>query len=366
MSRTSSTSSAIIRFLRYTLLIGLCVGTSARAAVDKTSSIEASGEGSVYDLRATAAGTLRVCTKARKAGDRWRVIITQAITAGGVSGVGTGSTAAFTGCVSQTIAVGVQYLVIVTWERPMPGVFPASVIVHFTGPTDATNPPVVGITGAALTVVLARPTSFVETAPGCPTDGATIACGALITCRFDSASDTDAFRFSVPANSVASVRICGPTAVSSWQVFDPAGRVVTGAFGDGLARLSAAGVYTVVAQDCRGDVGPYSLSLEGVSQAYQCALPIAFTQTKSGTFDACADVDTYRFTCKASQVVRISIAGPSAGTAWNLLGPDGAVIAGAAGTAQATCLSAGTHVIKVFDGRGDTGAYSVTLQALTL
>jgi hypothetical protein len=187
MSRTSSTSSAIIRFLLYALLIGLCLNTSARAAVDKTSGIEASGEGSVYDLRATAAGTLRVCTKARKTGDRWRVTITQAITAGGVSGVGTGSTSAFTGCVSQTIALGAQYLVIVTWERPMPGVFPASVIVHFTGPTDATNPPVVGITGTALTAVLARPTSFVETARGCPADGATIACGALII-RMPSAS----------------------------------------------------------------------------------------------------------------------------------------------------------------------------------
>ena len=366
MSRTSSTSSTIIRLLLYALLIGLCVGTPARAAVDKTSSIEASGEGSVYDLRATAAGTLRVCTKARKAGDRWRVTITQAITAGGVSGVGTGSTAAFTGCVSQTIAVGVQYLVIVTWERPMPGVFPTSVIVHFTGPTDATNPPVVGITGAALTAVLPRPTSFAETALGCPADGATIACGALITCRFDSASDTDAFRFSVPANSVASIRICGPTTGSFWQVFDPAGRVVTGVNGDGLARLSAAGVYTVVAQEGFGFVGPYSLSLEGVSQAYQCALPIAFTQTKSGTFDACADVDTYQFTCKANQVVRISIVGPTTGTAWHLLGPDGAVITGVNGTGNATCLSAGTHVIKVLDGFGFTGAYTVTLQALTL
>ena len=347
------------------LWAGLFVAVSAGAAIDKTSTVDASGDGSVYDLKATAAGTLRVCTKARHAGDRWRVTIAQSITAAGVSAVGTGSASAFTGCATQAVTAGTQYVVIVTWERPLPGTFPASVIVHFTGPTDATNPPVTGVTGTALTALSPRPTSFVEAARGCPADGSTLTCGALLTCRFDSTADLDNFRFSVPANSEVSLRVCGPTDASYWQVYDPSGRLLAGAFGLGTAKLTAAGVHTIQTGDTTGTVGAYSLSLEGISQAYQCAVPLAFTQTKSGTFDACADVDTFQFTCKANQVISVSLVGPSEATAWNLHGPDGTLLGGAFGLGTATCATAGTHVIRVLNTSGTTGAYNITLQALT-
>jgi hypothetical protein len=342
----------------------LSVPISARSAVDKTSTIEASGEGSLYDVKANAAGTLRVCTKPGRSGDRWRATIAQATTAGGVSAVGTGSTAAFTGCVTRQVVSGVQYLVLVTWERPLPGVFPASITVHFTGPTDTTNPPVTSINGAPLSSVVARSTSFTEIAQGCPVDGSTITCGALVNCSFDSTSDLDTFRFTVPANSVMSTKICGPYP-SSVSVFGPTGNVIgAGAIGGGVFSLSVPGSYIVQTSNVWGATGAYSLSLEGVSQTYQCALPIAFNQSRSGSFDSCADTDTFRFVCQVNQVININVAGPYP-TSVTLFDPSGAiVIGGAIGGGTYTCATSGVHVIEVSNVWGATGGYSLTLQKI--
>jgi hypothetical protein len=78
-------------------------------AVDKVSTIEASGEGSIYDLKAASTGTLTVCTKPGRAGDRWRTTIGQVTSNGAMSAVGTGSTTSFTGCVSSSVTSGVSW-----------------------------------------------------------------------------------------------------------------------------------------------------------------------------------------------------------------------------------------------------------------
>jgi hypothetical protein len=341
-------------------LISSLVPLSAQAFVDRPGSITASGEGVVFDLKTTAAGTLRICTKASKSGDRWRATIGQATVAGGVSALGTGSNTSFTGCVSQAVIANNQYVVLLTWERPLPGVFPASVTARFTGPTDATNPPVTGIGGTALASIVPRPISFVEGGQGCPADSSTITCGALLTsCKFDSASDLDTFRFSAPANAAASLKICGPS-YSAWYLFGPTGSLLTGSYGDAVAKLPATGIYTIKTQNDLQALGTYSLSLEGVSQAYQCGLPIAFSQTKSGTLDACADTDTFQFFCKVNQVVSIKVTGPSY-TAWYLYGPTGDLISGSYGVGTATCTTDGTHTIKITNDRNATGAYSLSL-----
>jgi hypothetical protein len=316
MSIKTSTCISRMSALLCALFASLLIETSAQAAVDKTSTIEASGEGSIYDLRATANGTLRVCTRARRSGDRWRATIAQATAAGGVSAVGTGSTTIFTGCVSRAVVSGIQYVVLITWDRPLPGGFPVSVGVRFSGPTDATNPPVTGINGAALSAVVPRPTSFTEVAQGCPVDGATIACGALLTsCRFDSATDLDTFRFSSPANGTGTIKICGPSG-SAWNVFGPDGRLLGGSFGDGTISLPIAGTYTIQTQNTTHALGAYSLSLDGVSQAFQCGLPIAFNQTKAGTLDACPDTDTYHYQHCWALRYRVERLGPNWTTSW--------------------------------------------------
>ncbi len=79
MSTRTSDKTAQTRLRFCALLVSLLVPLSVHAAVDRPASIEASGEGAIFDVKATAAGTLRVCTKPGRAGDRWRATIAQAV-----------------------------------------------------------------------------------------------------------------------------------------------------------------------------------------------------------------------------------------------------------------------------------------------
>ncbi len=343
-----------------TLFISFLASMPAQA-VDKVSVIDASGDGSIYDLKATATGTLTVCTKPAKSGDRWRVTIGQVNTNGAISAVGTGSTTTSSGCVSNySVTNGVSYVLIVTWERPMPdtGHFPASVTTQITGPVG-------GINGEPLSSVAPRPNSYREGGQGCPAqDGTQISCGALLTnCSFDSTSDLDTFKFDATANGAASIKICGPS-YSAWYLYGPTGNYISSSFGDAVASLPLTGTYTIQTQNNLKLLGVYSLSLEGVSQSFQCGLPISFHQTKPGTLDACADTDTFQFVCQANQVVSINVTGPSY-TAWYLYGPTGNYISSSFGVSQAKCTTSGTHTIKVTNNLSLTGAYSLTLERVS-
>jgi hypothetical protein len=122
---------------------------AAAAPVVKPCQFGASGDGCIFDIRATASGTLTACTKAGRAGVRWRASAAQAnipmsatpVNAPTVqSNVGTESTTTFTGCITRPVVAGTQYEVLVTYERPLPGTFPTSVDVQFTGPVTVPNP----------------------------------------------------------------------------------------------------------------------------------------------------------------------------------------------------------------------------------
>jgi len=314
-------------------------------------------------VKANAAGTLRVCTKPGRTGDRWRATIAQVITGGAVSAVGTGSTTTFTGCISRSVTSGAQYVVLVTWDRPLPGTLPATVTTRFTGPTDANNPPVVQLNGGALASIVPRPRSFVEGGYGCLADGSTILPGMLLTnCQFSPVGDTDSFNISVSAAGAASVKMCGPSD-SGWIVNSPTGRRECYRWSgvSTICYLPGTGTYTLVTNDTSNTVGPYSLSLNGISQEFQNGVPITIGQTKSGTLDACADEDTFQFVCQANQRVRITVNGPS-NIAWALYSPTGSQLGsgGPSGTNQAQCNS-GTHTISVSNTSGLTGAYNLTL-----
>ena len=344
-------------FLVCSLLTSMLVSLPAQAAVDRVSSIEASGEGSIYDLKATADGTLKVCTKPGRSGDRWRATIAQVNTNGAVSAVGSGSMA-FTGCISQLVTSGVQYLVLVTWDRPLPGTFPSTVTTRFTSSTDTTNPPVVQLNGGALASIVPRPRSFVAGGYGCPVDGSTILPGMLLTnCQFSPAGDTDTFKFAVSAIGAASIKICGPSN-SNVCLRYPSGGAYCSSGGTVRSYLSGSGIYTIETSTSSSQVGPYSLSLNGVSQEFQNGVPIAFGQTKTGTLDACADEDTFQFVCQANQTVSITLNGPS-NIGYRLFSPTGgSITTGKCGT--------GTHTILVSNDSGLTGAYSLTLTKLSV
>jgi hypothetical protein len=337
------------------------------AAVDRPASIEASGEGAIFDVKATAAGTLRVGTKAARVGDRWRVTIAQANGAGAVSAVGTGSSTAFSGFVSQTVAANVQYIVLVTWDRPLPGALPGSVTVRFTGTTDATNPPVVQLNNAALASIVPRPIRWPEPPASCPGDGSAIGCESLVACAFDPAGDTDIFKVTVPANSDLSINIAG-VSFSRWTIYAPNGTPVNSyCSGRCQVALPIAGTYTVQAYNGVNYAGAYQLSLLGISTPFRCGpLAIAGGSPFSGQFDLSGDTDSYQLNgVLANETYSINCTGASF-TRWQLFDPAGSPVNSyCSGLCTVTLPAAGGYTLEVFNGLNYTGSYTCSVQKVS-
>ena len=350
----------------WVLLTSLLVSLSAQATVDRTSSIEASGEGSIYDMKATANGTLRVCTKPGRAGDRWRATIGHVI-GGAVSAVGTGSTTAFTGCISRSITSGAQYVVLITWERPLPGTFPAAVTVRFTGATDATNPPITGVNGQALSQLVSRPIRYVE-GQSCLE---ALNCGTLAWCKFEQPGDTDISTFTAPAGSVVSIKIAGPYG-TGWALYGPGNPTPIKTCGNGeclAGPLPTTGKYSILESNGYNYTGDYGLSLQGLSNAFRCAVPMKYGDLKIDAFEKPGDTDTFSFVVPAGQVASIKIAGPY-GTGWALYGPGSTTPT----TPIKTCgngecltpvLKSGTYTILTSNGYNYTGSYTLSLQKVS-
>ena len=366
MERKASGRSARKWFWICLLLAGLTLVAPAHAYVDRPACIENSGCGAIFDVKATAAGTLRVGTKAGRVGDRWRVTIVQATAAGGVSAVGSGSSTAFSGFISRAVSANVQYIVIVTWDRPLPGTFPACVTVRFTGATDATNPPVVGLDGKPLSTIVPRPIRWVEGPCGCPGDGSTIGCESLVSCEFNPAGDTDSYKVTVPANSDLSINIAGPY-YSAWKIFSPAGTPInpSGCFGQCEVALPTAGTYTIQVNNGLNNTGPYRLSVLGVSTPFRCGpIVVPGGSPVTGKFDLGGDCDSFLLNnVLANQTYSINIAGPYY-SSWKIFDPDGNPInpSGCFGLCEVKLSKSGGYTIVVCNALANIGSYTLSVQ----
>lgn len=348
----------------FVLFVGALGAPLVLAKIDRPATIEASGEGAIFDVKATAAGTLRVGTKAGRVGDRWRVTIVQANGSGAVSAVGSGSSTGFSGFVSRSVKKNVQYIVLVTWDRPLPGTLPASATVRFTGATNAANPPVVQLNGGALKNIAARPIRWPEPPASCPGDGSTIGCESLVACRFDPAGDTDTFKVKVPANADLSINIAGPSR-SVWRIYAPNGTPVSsGCGGRCQVALPTAGTYTIEAYNASNSTGDYRLSLLGVSTPFRCGpLVVAGGSPFTGQFEQGGDTDSYRLNgVLAKQVYSINCAGPSR-TVWQIFDPTGSPVnTGCGGLCQVTLPKAGGYTIEVYNASNAAGSYTCSVQ----
>ena len=100
--------------------------------------IEAVGDGCVFDLTANANVLLQVDTRSIQSRQRWRVTLVEVgKNEPAPSNVGTGSTTNFTGLVQRQMVSGKRYELMVTYERPLTGaaaVFPTNVRVRWRVP----------------------------------------------------------------------------------------------------------------------------------------------------------------------------------------------------------------------------------------
>ena len=311
------------------LLAFLLLALPAHAKVDISTSIEASGEGAIFDVTTNGNGTLQVATKAGRVGDRWRVTIAQANGDGAESAVGSGSSKTFSGWVSYNLKDGINYIVLVTYDRPLPGTFPAKVKVRFAGSTKSSNPPVIPLDGGQLKNIKPRPISPSGGGGGggggCPKDGSTIKCGALLTCELKPEGDTDAFKINLPANAVLSTNIAGGSG-NKWTVYDPKGKYVGSSYGKYTAAVEIAGIYTVEVSNAYNKANKYTLSVLGVSANYSCGPRIIPGGSPvKDEFEIEGDTDSFLLNgVKAKESYSINIQGGS-GNKWTIYSPKGEV-----------------------------------------
>jgi hypothetical protein len=203
------------------------------------------------------------CTTAKLNDDRQ--IIAQLNTSGAVSSVGTGSTTACTGTVSRSVVSAVKYVVIVTYESPLPRTFPTSAGVQFTGPVTISGPRL--RSGGPEEIQTCK--QITENAiTAAAVDVESVNCGTLMTCKISSSGDTDAFTFMAAAGYAYSITISEQTAVAGfpcWELRGPTGNYITSSCGRRAAGPLSAGKHTIETYGV-GFVGDYRLSLQLVSQ----------------------------------------------------------------------------------------------------
>jgi hypothetical protein len=122
------------------LLILVCPLMARGQEVIKSCDFRESGDGCVFDVVATGQDFLTVGTKAGAAGEYWRTTLINLNQRVVKSDVGTGTATQFTGAVQLHVRYGLPFLVMVNYEGPLPGGFPTSVIVRFTGPANVSDP----------------------------------------------------------------------------------------------------------------------------------------------------------------------------------------------------------------------------------
>jgi hypothetical protein len=145
-----------------------------------------------------------------------------------------------------------------------------------------------------------------------------------------------------------------------WTLYDPDGAVIEDACGEHEATLPKTGRYTILVS---GSAIDYALSLQGVSQAFTCGIPITYGDVKTRKIDTVADTDTFNFDGRTNQVVSISVPsnpnplGPR--VCWTLYDPDGAFIEDFCGRSSATLPKTGRYTILI---SGSAIEYPLSLQ----
>ena len=131
----------------------------------------------------------------------------------------------------------------------------------------------------------------------------------------------------------------------------------------------ATGKYSILESNVLNYTGDYGLSLQGLSNAFRCAVAMKYGDFKTDAFDKAGDTDTFSFVAQAGQVASIKIAGPSA-TVWALYCPGSAapitpIKTCGNGECLASILQSGTCTILTSNVFNYTGSYTLSLQKVS-
>jgi len=191
-------------------------------------------------------------------------------------------------------------------------------------------------------------------------------CGGTVACELDPAGDTDRFTFTLPANAAVSVAIVG-TKNPCWQLVGPGGPVnqpQCSTIGD-LAGLGAGAYSITVTENAIPEMTDYVLSLQGISNAYHCGMPLNLpSDTRVDSLTPAGDTDSFNFMAQAGQTATIAITGDN-NPCWQVFAPDGTPVMTQRckpdGATVTPVLVAGIHTIVVSEHTLQTSNYTLSV-----
>jgi len=223
---------------------------------------------------------------------------------------------------------------------------------------------------------------------GCPTSGCggdpgndtfntatqLLGCGT-ISAALDCAGDKDYYRFSAPVDATYTVRLA-PTVSSGIELFGPGG----GSLGSDTTKVTAnlttsGGPYTVLVDSVFGNVGSYSLAIEGCSAVGGCpgdfdgdtsatATTLQGCGVISAAFDCQDDIDYFSFTAPKDGDFTFETLGATDTKIWVEDGTSDVGYDDDSGTDRNAKLevrltNGETYFVRLESHRGVTGAYDL-------
>jgi hypothetical protein len=148
-----------------------------------------------------------------------------------------------------------------------------------------------------------------------------------VSCEFKPSGDTDLFKVTVPAYSVLSINVVGPT-TTYWVIYSPEGEPINpnGCGGRCDVILNESGTYNLFLGNNFNSVGFYNLSLLGVAatSGFRCG-PRVFPggMPKTGKISPSGDTDSFRLdNVNTREIYSINVAGDYY-TYWIIYDQDG-------------------------------------------
>lgn len=236
-----------------------------------------------------------------------------------------------------------------------------------------------GLTSALLFIVVVLIPQITTAAEGTICDAEptsmSVAYGDVITCSFESAGDTDTFRFAGTtgesvfmqatdrSGSHPCLQLIAPDASSQTDCENwPTNAIDT--------VLTQTGTYSVIVYDFwSGATGEYTLTLERLQPPSSDGVPIVYGQTSGGVLDLVGDLDLFTFSGSTADTVRLYAADVS-GThpCLQMIAPDNSRAVACenwpSNQLDQTLTQTGTYSVLLSDFWNAAGSYNLTLTCL--
>jgi hypothetical protein len=201
-----------------------------------------------------------------------------------------------------------------------------------------------------------------------PCAATVVPCGAVAAGALGVVGELDAFTINSTGGEVFLLQLLSTNALfpAQFDLYSPAGTVLTTSDTDFIGTFTNAGTYTVIVRSSTGTMrtGNYWLSVERTANPCE-ATPLACGAVVTNSISTIRETDSYTIVGDAFVLLRLESATANFTPIMRLYNPAGALVTSSTGTIQSN-LAAGTYTLLVSHSSGSsrTGDYRLAQQRI--